>query len=316
MMNRSGNSKCIPASCSLSVKVSKIKQRIWRETETQREMGLMHKKSIPALDETARARLWGPFLGENFTSTSSDDSSDELANLVNSFYDSDCGELKEELSDAGSNGIHETDGGDLIEMLDELQREIGDEPEVSRIRVEVEKAIRAIGSAVEDRFFKERVVGRLRKKGFDAGLCKSSWEKSDGPPAGSYEYIDIIGRGKTRYIIETNLPSNFEIARPSKDYTRIFQCLPDIFVGRPEHLNLIVRVMSTAAVESIKRAGMHVPPWRRREYVLAKWFSSYKRSANLGSIKIEKRGKNVNCRMTIGERDNRIDRGNYQGNVV
>ncbi|KAJ1699842.1 hypothetical protein LUZ63_008354 [Rhynchospora breviuscula] len=277
-------------------------------------MGLMHK-SIPAFDETARARLWGPFLGEHFTSTSSDDL-DELADLVDSFYESDGGELKEELSEVGSNDLRETDGGDLIETLDELQREIGDETEVSRMRVEVEKAICAIGSAVEDRFFKERVVGRLRKKGFDAGLCKSSWEKSDGPPAGSYEYIDIISQGKTRYIIETNLPSNFEIARPSKDYTRIFQCLPDIFVGRPENLKLIVRVMSTAAVESIKSAGMHVPPWRRREYVLAKWFSSYKRSGNFGSVKMEKRGTNVNCRMAIGERNNRISRGNNQGNVV
>lgn len=152
---------------------------------------------------------------------------------------------------------------------------------------------------------------------FRQGLCKSSWEQSDGPPAGSHEYIDVITRGKTRYIIEPNLPSNFEIARPSEEYTMIFQRLPKIFIGRPEHLKSIVRVMSTAAVDSIKSAGMHIPPWRRREYVLAKWFSLYKRSANFGGVKMEKRGKNVrNCRMAIGDRNNRVSRKNFQGNFV
>lgn len=128
----------------------------------------------------------------------------------------------------------------------------------------------------------------------------------------------MILRGKTRYIIEPNLPSNFEIARPSEEYTKVFHGLPKDFVGRPEHLKCVVIVMSTAAVESMKSAGMHVPPWRRREYVLAKWFSSYKRSASFdSSVKIDKRGKNVrNCRMAIGGRDNRISRGNFQGNVV
>lgn len=97
----------------------------------------------------------------------------------------------------------------------------------------------------------------------------------------------------------------------------IFQRLPKIFIGRPEHLKSIVRVMSTAAVDSIKSAGMHIPPWRRREYVLAKWFSLYKRSANFGGVKMEKRGKNVrNCRMAIGDRNNRVSRKNFQGNFV
>jgi PDDEXK-like family of unknown function len=129
----------------------------------------------------------------------------------------------------------------------------------------------------------------------------------------------VITRGKTRYIIEPNLPSNFEIARPSEEYTKLFQGLPKVFAGRPEHLKCIVRVMSTAAVKSMKSAGMHVPPWRRREYVLAKWFSTYKRSPSFdSSVKLEKRpGLNVrNCRMAMGGRDSRTNRDNFQGNVV
>lgn len=131
-------------------------------------MGLRYKKVIPALDDTARARLWGPSVGDNLTLTSSDDL-DELANLVDSFYESDSGELKEE-SETGSTSLHETDGGDLIEMLDDLLGEMKDELEVGQIRVEVERATWAMGSGADDRFFKERVVDWLRKRGFDAGM--------------------------------------------------------------------------------------------------------------------------------------------------
>lgn len=156
-----------------SAKFSKNIKRGERYILSEREkMGLKYKKATPALDDVARARLWGPSAGDNCVSTSSEDT-DELANLVDSFYDSDFGELnlKEESKATGSNSLRETDGGDLIEMLDALLEEMGDEPEVGRIQAEVESAIRAIGSgANEDRFFKERVVDRLRKRGFDAGI--------------------------------------------------------------------------------------------------------------------------------------------------
>jgi hypothetical protein len=132
-------------------------------------MGLQYKKETPAPDGPARTWLWGPSVSDNFVSTSPEDL-DELADLVDSFYDSDLGEpLKED--NEGLHSLHETDGGDLTEMLDALLEEIGDEMEVGQIRVEVERALRAIGlGAREDGFFKERIVDRLRKRGFDAGM--------------------------------------------------------------------------------------------------------------------------------------------------
>ncbi|CAJ2660555.1 unnamed protein product [Trifolium pratense] len=31
--------------------------------------------------------------------------------------------------------------------------------------------------------------------------------------------------------------------------------------------------MAAAAKQSLKKTGMHVPPWRKRDYMLAKWIS-------------------------------------------
>ncbi|KAJ4732539.1 DUF506 family protein [Rhynchospora pubera] len=242
-------------------------------------MGVRYKKAVLALDETAKARLWGPFGGESFTSSSSDESA-ELANLVDSFYDSDYERRDGDEIEA------ESDGEELIEMLDATLDEIGNDLEVDRIRTEVERAIRVAGSGPDSRF-KKRVVTLLQQRGFDAGLCKSSWEQSEGLPTGYHKYIDVITSDKSRYIIETNLASYFEIARPSDDYMRLMKRLPTLFIGRPDHLKSVVRVMSNAAIESIKTAGMHVPPWRRKEFVLAKWFSSHKRIINFRGDKME-----------------------------
>jgi hypothetical protein len=49
-------------------------------------------------------------------------------------------------------------------------------------------------------------------------------------------------------------------------------------VGRLDRLQQIVEIMSEACKQSLKKRGMHVPPWRRPEYLRAKWFSAYKRS--------------------------------------
>jgi len=39
-----------------------------------------------------------------------------------------------------------------------------------------------------------------------------------------------------------------------------------------------VRVASDAARRSLRAHGLHVPPWRKTRYMLAKWLGPYKRS--------------------------------------
>jgi uncharacterized protein (TIGR01615 family) len=115
----------------------------------------------------------------------------------------------------------------------------------------------------------------------DAGLCKTSWEKTSRIPApGSYEYVDVTvssSPSSSRYIVEVNVEAGFEIARPSAEYRGILSSLPPVLVATPEAMNKLAATMCAAAADSIRGAGMHVPPWRRARYVQAKWSGRFER---------------------------------------
>ncbi|KAL0771994.1 hypothetical protein Bca101_037145 [Brassica carinata] len=108
------------------------------------------------------------------------------------------------------------------------------------------------------------------------GLCKSRSERFNNNTAGKYEYVDVrCGGDYNRYIVETNLAEEFEIARPTKRYTSIISQVPRVFVGTPEDLKKLVKIMCHEMRRSMKQVGIHVPPWRRKGYMQAKWFSFY-----------------------------------------
>ncbi|XP_071715468.1 uncharacterized protein [Rutidosis leptorrhynchoides] len=111
--------------------------------------------------------------------------------------------------------------------------------------------------------------------GHDASICKSHWEKTSSYPAGEYEYIDVISEERDRIIIDIDFRSEFEIARPMGNYKAILQSLPYIFVGEADRLQQIISIVSEAATLSLKKKGMHVPPWRKFDYMKSKWLSSH-----------------------------------------
>ena len=111
------------------------------------------------------------------------------------------------------------------------------------------------------------------------GLCKSKWERNRKFPSGDYECIDV-NYGGNRYIVETSLMAEFEIARPTNQYTSLLDVFPLVFVGKVEELKRVVRTMCSAIKDSMKTMDMHVPPWRRNSYMQAKWFNTYKRTIN------------------------------------
>lgn len=86
-----------------------------------------------------------------------------------------------------------------------------------------------------------------------------------------------------RLLIDIDLRSEFEIARSTKSYKSILQLLPYIFVGNPFRLQRIVSIVSEAAKQSLKKKGMPVPPWRKAEYVKAKWLSPHIRASSLST---------------------------------
>lgn len=130
------------------------------------------------------------------------------------------------------------------------------------------------------------VMAYLRNFGYNAAVCKTKWESSGGLVAGNYEFIDITksdsaNRITTRYFIDLDFKAEFEIARPTIQYERLLQSLPNIFVGKSEELKQILRAMSDAARRSLKSRGLTFPPWRKHRFMQNKWFSSYKRTTNI-----------------------------------
>ncbi|PKI46064.1 hypothetical protein CRG98_033519 [Punica granatum] len=122
------------------------------------------------------------------------------------------------------------------------------------------------------------VVENLSSLGYDSSICKSKWEKTSSFPAGEYEYIDVTVDGE-RLLIDVDFRSEFEIARSTGAYRAVLQSLPYIFVGKADRLGQIVTIVSEAARQSLKKKGMHIAPWRKAEYMRAKWLSPYTRAA-------------------------------------
>ena len=80
--------------------------------------------------------------------------------------------------------------------------------------------------------------------------------------------------------MEVDFRSEFEVARSTKAYRAALQALPPLFVGTPDRLGKIVAVVAEAARQSLKKKGLHYPPWRKPEYMRAKWLSPHVRTGD------------------------------------
>ncbi|KAL2524048.1 Protein of unknown function (DUF506) [Abeliophyllum distichum] len=242
-------------------------------------MGIPVKfKRVAAVFEEAAARNR---VCESSGSEHSPESLTDLSDLVNSFLEREEGEGKENDQKREIESEPENNCSDFELLNNDLKSLLYCDEENSitrKIHVEVEKAFREIGnSSLPD--FKRRLMARLRDGGFDAGLCKSKWEKTGGCPSGDYEYTDVYVSG-TRFIIEVFLAGEFTIARPTSSYTSLLEVFPSIYVGRVDQFKKVVKLMCRAMKKSMKINDLHLPPWRRLAYLQAKWIGSYKRTIN------------------------------------
>ncbi|BAF26524.1 uncharacterized protein [Oryza sativa Japonica Group] len=127
------------------------------------------------------------------------------------------------------------------------------------------------------------VAASLRAAGHDAAVCVSRWDKSPTHPAGEHAYVDVLlppasDRGaRERVLVDVDFRSAFEVARPTKAYRALLQRLPAVFVGKDDRLRLLVAASADAARASLRKRGLHLPPWRKPEYMRAKWLSPYDR---------------------------------------
>ncbi|RLN42044.1 uncharacterized protein C2845_PM01G03890 [Panicum miliaceum] len=111
----------------------------------------------------------------------------------------------------------------------------------------------------------------------------SRWDKSSSHPAGEHAYLDVLlpagseRAERDRVLVDVDFRSAFEVARPTKAYRAVLQRLPSVFVGWEDRLRLLVAAAADAARASLKKRGLHLPPWRKPEYMRAKWLSPYDR---------------------------------------
>jgi len=93
---------------------------------------------------------------------------------------------------------------------------------------------------------------------------------------GSHEYIEVIASTTTRkkqvrFLIELELKEQFQIAKAGEEYQKLVSCLPEFYVGKPEYLTAIVRVVCDAAKKSMKEKKMYLAPWRKSSFMQMKW---------------------------------------------
>ncbi|PIN14021.1 hypothetical protein CDL12_13368 [Handroanthus impetiginosus] len=150
--------------------------------------------------------------------------------------------------------------------------------------------------------FRRNVMAYLRSCGYNAAICKTKWQSSGGLTAGNHEFFDVIRtENSTRYFIDMDFASEFEIARPTDSYERLLQHLPRVFVGTSEDLKQILKVVSDAARRSLKSKDLHLPPWRKHRFMQNKWFGPYRRTENLFPVSFSspstaKQSYGVKCR--------------------
>ncbi|KAK3193660.1 hypothetical protein Dsin_024970 [Dipteronia sinensis] len=167
----------------------------------------------------------------------------------------------------------------------------------------------------KDDICRKIVSDGLLALGYDTCICKSHWDKTPSYPAGDYEYIDVVIEGQ-RLIIDIDFRSEFEIARSTKTFKSILQALPYIFVGKADRLQKIIAIVSEAAKQSLKKKGMHIPPWRKADYIKAKWLSPHARATPHESDPKIENNKPLSQSDSEFELNNSVDGGEGGGEPV
>ena len=105
----------------------------------------------------------------------------------------------------------------------------------------------------------------------------------------------------TRLVVDIDFRSQFELARPTPAYKQLTDTLPNIFVGTEDKLIKIISILCSAAKQSLKERGLHLPPWRTSSYMQSKWLSSsHKKDPNsCDSFVVSKKENNKEVKIGV-----------------
>lgn len=100
---------------------------------------------------------------------------------------------------------------------------------------------------------------------------------------GTHEYVELMavtsGRKKqVPFLIELEFRDQFEMAKACDEYRKLVSQLPEFYIGKPEYLSAIVRVLCNAAKRSMKEKKIYMGPWRKRSFMEMKWSKSFEKS--------------------------------------
>ncbi|XWS31220.1 hypothetical protein CRYUN_Cryun23aG0058700 [Craigia yunnanensis] len=250
------------------------------------------KRVTDPLDDRVKARL----VGASYVSSGSEhsasaavaeDDSPSLSELVHSFLEDDH-DAAEQTGYSDSDRVDSNlDNADSLEIIVKSIALNNTDTDSYRnlLMAHVLKAMEMLSFFKTDKaIFRRKVMAYLREAGHNAAICKTKWSSSGALTAGNYEFIDVVqsvsSTWQNRYFIDLDFASEFEIARPTSDYSRLLQYLPMVFVGKNEELKKIVKVMSDSAKRSLKSKELSLPPWRKNRYMQNKWFAPYRRTTN------------------------------------
>ncbi|XVF81257.1 hypothetical protein PTKIN_Ptkin15bG0141400 [Pterospermum kingtungense] len=242
------------------------------------------KRVTDPLDDRVKARLVGVSSGSEHSA--GEDDSPCLSELVHSFLEEDHDAGEQTGYDPDSERIDSSlDTTESLEILIESTSLNNTDCCRNLLMAHVLKAMEMLSFFETDKaVFRRNVMAYLRQVGHNAAICKTKWSSSGGLTAGTYEFIDVVqspsSTCQNRYFIDLDFASEFEIARPTSEYTKMLKHLPRVFVGKNEELKRIVKVMSDSARKSLKSNELSLPPWRKNRYMQNKWFGPYRRTTN------------------------------------
>ncbi|KAK6919073.1 Protein of unknown function PDDEXK-like [Dillenia turbinata] len=122
------------------------------------------------------------------------------------------------------------------------------------------------------------ICNSLRELGYNCVIRNSKWRSSPEILSGEHSYLEVVdnscSKKEVRIVIELNLRGEFEMARASQEYNHLISQLPEVYVGKAERLQALIKILCNAAKKCMKDKKMHLGPWRKHKYMQAKWLGT------------------------------------------
>ncbi|KAL4597039.1 hypothetical protein ACB092_12G206500 [Castanea dentata] len=246
------------------------------------------KRVTDPLDDKVRAQLVTSQLSYVGSSGSEHSPCLSLSELVHDFLENDSDTESQLAYNSDSERVDSvSDSVEAVETIVDLcNSNVNANAYGKLLKCHVLEAVETFSCLRSNRnVFLRNVMAFLRGLGHNAAVCKTRWESTSGLASGTYEFLDVVQSESTmchsRYLIDLDFATQFEIARPNEEYSKLVQhSLPRVFIGCGEELRKLVRIMCDVAKRSLRSRELSVPPWRKNRYMQNKWFGPYKRTTN------------------------------------